>query len=371
MRFFKHIAALIRFMQVPKEKRHIVFYSENGNYWTHFKGIIHLLLQAGDVGVCYITSSANDEGLKLNHPNYSSFVIDDGAMRNWLFENMDAPVFAMTMPDLNQFQVKRSKLKTTKHVYIQHSLVSLHMAYRAGAFDYFDVVCCAGPHHVQELRAIEQQANRPAKTVLEHGYGRLDQLVHEAERRNIKPFDATKTHLDVLIAPSWGPQGAIESGMVQPIIAALLAQGHKVTLRPHPQTIKLAPASFETCLKRFGTNLNFAHESNVSSAESLYKADVMFSDWSGAALEFALAFKKPVVFMDVPIKVNNQDYKAIPLEPFEVSMRNQLGVVWKDGMVLVNILRGLPAIEPEKYVYNLGFSDQIAADYLRELVRTA
>ena len=36
---------------------------------------------------------------------------------------------------------KKSKNKV-HYVYIQHSLVSLHMAYREGAFDHYDYILC-------------------------------------------------------------------------------------------------------------------------------------------------------------------------------------------------------------------------------------
>ena len=64
--------------------------------------------------------------------------------------------FIMTMPDLNQYQVKRSKYPV-HYIYIQHSLVSLHMVCRKGAFDNYDTICCAGPHHVREIRAVEKK----------------------------------------------------------------------------------------------------------------------------------------------------------------------------------------------------------------------
>ena len=35
---------------------------------------------------------------------------------------------------------------------------------------------------------------------------------------------------------------------------------------------------------------------------SLYQSDLMISDWSGVAFEYAFAFNKPVIFCDVPKK---------------------------------------------------------------------
>ena len=53
----------------------------------------------------------------------------------------------------------------------------------------------------------------------------------------------------------------------------------------------------------------------------------MVSDWSGAALEFAFALERPVLFIDVPRKVNNLDYERLENVPLEVSLRDDLGAV--------------------------------------------
>ena len=47
----------------------------------------------------------------------------------------------------------------------------------------------------------------------------------------------------------------------------------------------------------------------------------MVSDWSGAALEYMLALRKPVLYVEVPMKVNNDEYWRIPLEPVEQQLR--------------------------------------------------
>ena len=142
----------------------------------------------------------------------------------------------MTMPDLNQFQVKLSK-HTVHYVYIQHSLNSLHMAYRKGAFDYFDTVFCAGPHHIMEINAMEDYYNLPRKQIVKHGYGRLDSIIEEESKRNRAKRLSARTKR-ILIAPSWGENAAIESGVAEVLIGKLIEQNFHVTLRPHPQTLK-------------------------------------------------------------------------------------------------------------------------------------
>ena len=158
----KHISKAIEFMQLPDDMRKVVFYSEGKSYWPLFKGLVEGIIDHSDLNVCYITSGKDDPGNEYNHNQFSAFITDDGYVRNWLFENMKAKILIMTMPDLNQYQLKKSKY-TIHYIYIQHALMSLHMVYRQGAFDWFDTVFCSGPHHINELRCLEEKYKLPQK----------------------------------------------------------------------------------------------------------------------------------------------------------------------------------------------------------------
>ena len=160
MTFIRHMMDLTSVMRLPRSQRKIVFYSEGKSYWVHLEGILKEFLSQTNIPVCYITSSKDDPGLHYYHPNLKSFKIDEGGCRNWLFKNIDTDLMVMTMPDIETYQVKRSKYPV-HYVYVQHSLVSLHMVYRKGAFDHFDSIFCAGPHHLKEIRATEEKYQLP------------------------------------------------------------------------------------------------------------------------------------------------------------------------------------------------------------------
>ena len=297
--FFSQLWDLISFTQLQKSKKSIVFYSEGRDSWTHLKGLIEEFLKINEVDVCYISSEEDDPGLNLKDSNYRAFCMGSGHMLNWLFLNIETNIMVMTMPDLNSFQLKQSK-HNVHYVYVQHSLVSLHMAYRKGAFEHFQTIFCAGPHHKKELRAIEQTYNQPTKNIVEHGYSRLDSILeldckHTAKNKSIE----SPTH--VLVAPSWGENGIVETIGCR-LVDILLKDGFKVTLRLHPQTIKLANKKVQEIVNKHRTNPLFHLEEKISSYKSLYESSLMISDWSGAALDYALGFKKPVLFIDVPKK---------------------------------------------------------------------
>lgn len=310
-------------MQLDKSERRLVFYSEGKNYWPYLEGLLKQFLSICDIPVCYISSGKDDPGLLYKHPNLKTFRTDEGMFRNYLFEHIDTDVMVMTMPDLHQYQIKRSK-HPVHYVYVQHSLVSLHMTYRKGAFDYFDTIFCSGPHHMKEIRAIESTYNLPKKQLVEHGYARLDSIQAEAQKRNqkLKPHGHPK---HFLVAPSWGENAAIESGKAEKIIDKLMAQGHQVTLRPHPETIKHAKSKVMRIVNQHKKNARFAYEAHVAGQDSLHDSDFMISDWSGAILDYSFGLEKPVLFIDVPRKVNNPEYLDIGIEPFEVSIRHKIG----------------------------------------------
>lgn len=362
--FFSHIKNVIEFAQLPREQRRLVFYSEGKNYWVHLEGLIKEVLATSNIPVCYISSGVDDPGLFLEHPNYRTFKIDESFVRNWLFENIETDVMVMTMPDLHQYQVKRSKYKV-HYVYTQHSLVSFHMVYRKGAFDHYDTIFCAGPHHIKEMRAIEEKYNLPPKNLVEHGYARLDAIIEEAKRRpeKEKPDNVPK---HVLIAPSWGPKGTIESGIGERIVGQLIEQGCIVTLRPHPQTVKFAKKKIDAILKKYGNNTLFSYEANVAGQDSLHESDLMISDWSGAALDYAFGLNKPVLFVDVPKKVNNPDYEDIEIEPLEISIRDTIGNII--NVMNIDVTNNVKQFDCSEWVFEQGSAGIVGCRYLMKLL---
>ena len=372
LKFIRHIKDMIALVQLPKEQRRIVFYSEGKSYWVHLEGILKQFLEQTDTYVCYVSSSADDPGLEIKHPYLQSFIIDQGVVRNWFFENLDTDIMVMTMPDLHQYQVKRSK-HPVHYVYVQHSLVSLHMIYRKGAFDHYDTIFCSGPHHIKEIRAMEKRYKLPEKNIFKHGYGRLDSIIASAASH--KSLKKTNIVPRVLIAPSWGKNALIET-VGNEVVNNLLEAGFHVTLRPHPQTAKLSKKILDNINRTYKNNNNFELEMDISSQESLHHSDLMISDWSGAALDYAFGLERPVLFVDVPRKVNNKEYQELDIEPFEVSIRNKIGeIIVMNELDKINekVHKIIGSIEQykariiamkQKHIFYTSLSDKVGADFL-------
>ena len=371
----KAISGIIDFNNLPRDQRQITFYSEGKNYWPHLEGLLNAVLEQTNFFVSYISSSVDDPGLKVSHSRLKTYFIGFGFIRDYLFKTLDTDIMVMTMPDLHQYQLKRSN-HDVHYLYVQHSLVSLHMIYRHGAFDHYDTICCAGPHHVQEVLAIEKRYNLPPKNIIELGYSRLDSLIKESKcYPKTNNHDEARKFQKVLIAPSWGPEGLIESGLVSRLVDELLKFDHEVVLRPHPQTLKFASNKVEQILNRHNHNPHFYYEDSVADQNSLHQSDIMVSDWSGSALEYAFGLKKPIIFCDVPKKVNNPNYHDIDLVPLEVSIRDKIGTIWDGRSPIINCLKEIGASDKSylqflgnKYVFNIENSCNVFSKKLAELI---
>ena len=348
----------------------MVFYSEGRDYWSYLNGLIKCLIDDYNVHICYLSSSFDDPGIIYDKKNFNAYVIGDGHIRNWVFENLVADVMVMTTPDLHQYQLKRSVNKV-HYIYVQHSLVSLHTIYRDGAFDYFDTIFCGGPHHNKEVREIEKSKNLPKKKLFNHGYSLLDIVKQESKHKN---FEKDRHKINILIAPSWGPDGLIETAGLK-LINLLLACNFDVTLRPHPQTKKLYPSKIQKILEKFSDNDCFSMDKGLDKRDSLYKADLMITDWSGVALDYAFGLNRPVLFIDLPRKINNPSHDKISLDPFEVWIREIVGIVIPmnevskiDKHIKLAMSKKLPKDSFNNYVYNISNSSSIGAKYIYDLV---
>jgi YidC/Oxa1 family membrane protein insertase len=256
---------------------------------------------------------------------------------------------------------------------------STHTSYRPGAFDEFDTILCVGPHHVSEIRRTEEVYGLPPKELIEHGSVKLDTLIAEVgDRAGPRPPSASP---EVLVAPTWGESSLIEQPLGREVISSLLGAGYRTVLRLHPMTVRRLPSLVADLRGTFGQDNRFTIEEEMSATESWLRSDVMVSDWSGAASEYALALFKPVVFIDTPPKIMNPRWSEIGLEPLESRIRSFLGQVAKPtevgdlpshvGMLLreADSVRRRCAWVRRDTVFNVGSSPRVAAQTLIGLGR--
>ena len=323
--FGKERKELEKFNQLDLDERSIVFYSEDISSFVHFEQIIHELTKEMGYQICYVTSAKDDPILNSQNKKIKAFYIGLGATRTKFFMELKAEVLVMTMPSLETYFIKRSRVYPVHYVYVFHSINSTHRNYRKNAFDHFDSIFCTGPHHVKEIIATEQLYNLKRKNLVKCGYGLIDKLQKNKPVKNqeICTKDGRKK---ILVAPSWGKKGLLETKGLK-LVKILLDAGYHVTVRPHPMTVRKWPKIIKTIKNEFKNNSNFEMETDVSSFESIYSTYGLISDWSGIGFEYAFVCERPVIYVDVPHKNNNPDYNKIPYEPLESSIRNLIGKV--------------------------------------------
>ena len=333
---------LEKFNKLDLDERSIVFYSEDISSFIHFEQIIHELTEKMGYQICYVTSAKDDPILTSQNKRIKAFYIGLGAIRTKFFMELKAELLVMTMPSLETYFIKRSRVHPVHYVYVFHSIVSSHTIYRKGAFDHFDSIFCTGPHHVEEIKATERLYNLNHKNLVECGYGLLDKL------QKSKPLQNQEMHTKdgrkrILVAPSWGKKGLLETKGLE-LVKILLDAGYHVTVRPHPMTIRKWPKIIKTIKNEFKDNTNFEMETDVSSFESLYSTYGLISDWSGIGFEYAFVCERPVLYIDGFPKINNPSYDKIPCKPLEVSIRNLIGKV-----ISPNELKSIPKIIESTY----------------------
>ena len=339
---------LEKFNELDLDERSIVFYSEDISSFVHFEQIIYELTEKMGRQICYVTSAKDDPMLTSQNKRIKAFYIGLGAIRTKFFMELKADILVMTMPNLETYFIKRSKVYPVHYVYIFHSIVSTHTIYRKGAFDHYDSIFCTGPHHIEEITATESVYSLKHKNLVEHGYGLLDKLQKNKPLKDQKNYTNDEKK-KIIIAPSWGKKGLLETKGIE-LVKILLDAGYHVTVRPHPMTIRKWPKKIKAIKNEFDNEPNFEMETDVSSFESIYSAYGLISDWSGIAIEYAFVCEMPVFYIDVSQKINNSSYNKIQCNPLEFSIRNLIGKI-----ISPNDLSSLPKVIESTYEENNNF----------------
>lgn len=361
-----------RFFSVAN--KHLVFYSEKSGFYKYFQDVIEYLLAHSNVIIHYVTSDPKDQIFELakTQPHIRPYYIGEKRLIT-LMMKMDADMVVMTMPDLENFHIKRSYVrKDVEYVYMFHGPLSMHMAMRKGCVDHFDTIFSVGPHTTREVRKIEEIYELPQKSIVECGYCALEHM-----RKSYLEFPKkdNDSEINVLIAPSWQAGNIMEKDIVG-ILDSLSDENFTVTVRPHPQYLKLYPQNITKLEQQYKERGNIRFQTDFSDDSTLFNADVLISDWSGIAYEFAFATEKPVLFIDTPMKVMNPEYSRLGITPLEITLRNEVGKslgeeeLSKAAQAVRELIddRGYYAQKSkalrEQYFYNFGRSGEVGAKYI-------
>lgn len=353
--------------------KHLVFYSESSGFYKYYKGIIEYILKNTNIAVHYITSDPNDQvfAISQSQPRLKPYYIAEKRLIT-LMMKLDCDVMVMTMPDIENFHIKRSYVrKDIEYVYVPHCIDSINMTMRTGAVDHYDSVLCVGKHQKEEITNTEAVYGLPHKTLVDWGYTLLDEMraQYAASAHEDKPWKK------ILIAPSWQKDNIVDS-CLEEILDTLKGRGYQITVRPHPQEVRLKQAYMEQLEAKYAADRDVEIQTDFSSNSTVFEADLLITDWSGITYEYAFTTLRPVLFIDTPMKVMNPEYEKINTPPINIWMREVIGAVVKPDELeklpeaVERLLSGRDEYRERidrfvhEYVYNLGNSGEVGAKYI-------
>lgn len=359
--------------------KHLVIYSEKSGFYKYYESLIQELLNRSNIVIHYITNDPNDRIFELaeTEKRIKPYYIGLKKMIP-LMMKMEADIVVMTTPDLNKYYIKRSLMKKDiEYIYVPHDMMSVHMGFREGALDAFDTIFCTGSHVDREVRATEKVYGLPEKKLVHFGYPLADQLIEagEAEWKNRVAGEKK----EILIAPSWQEDNLLDS-CIDTLIEKLYCEEYHITVRPHPEYVKRFGPKMQAIVDKYqhmvGDKLSF--ELDFTHNKSVYSSDLLITDWSGIALEYCFATKRPAMFVNTKIKCMNPNWKKIDCTPVEISLRDRVGVsvdkeklsscdeIVKDLLnrseeyktIITDVLNG--------HLYNIGTAGAAGANYILE-----
>lgn len=353
--------------------KHLVFYSESSGFYKYYKGIIEYILKNTNIAVHYITSDPNDQvfAISQSQPRLKPYYIAEKRLIT-LMMKLDCDVMVMTMPDIENLHIKRSYVrKDIEYVYVPHCIDSINMTMRTGAVDHYDSVLCVGKHQKEEITNTEAVYGLPHKTLVDWGYTLLDEMraQYAASAHEDKPGKK------ILIAPSWQKDNIVDS-CLEEILDTLKGRGYQITVRPHPQEVRLKQAYMEQLEAKYAADRDVEIQTDFSSNSTVFEADLLITDWSGITYEYAFTTLRPVLFIDTPMKVMNPEYEKINTPPINIWMREVIGAVVKPDELeklpeaVERLLSGRDEYRERidrfvhEYVYNLGNSGEVGAKYI-------
>lgn len=358
---------------LSSEGKRVVFYSERSGFYKYFKNVIEEIVACSSIAIHYVTSDPNDEIFNRDEKQIVPYYIGEKKLIS-LFMRMDADIVVMTMPDLDNYHIKRSLVrKDIEYIFMPHWLTSVSMVVRKGAIDNFDTVFCVGPHWVEEIRATERVYGLKPKWLIECGYGVIEDLIDMYQGLELNQQKKPQ----ILIAPSWQEDNIMDS-CIDELLESLMNERYRIIVRPHPEYIKRYRNRIEKFQEKYKEKLDedFILQLDFSSNRTVFESDLVITDWSTVAHEFSYATKKPCIFIDTKMKVMNPEYEAIRMTPIDISLRNEIGTSIKIAQVrnsaakvdeLLNesdrYKERITAIV-DKYVYPLGKSGEVGAKYI-------
>lgn len=299
------------------KRRRFVFYSEGKQYWNVFRPVLEELARRG-IPASYYTSDRDDPGLQSGLEGLDARFIGVANTAFRTLNLLEAETCVTTTPGLDVFQFRRSP-GVTRHVHILHAPTDPTL-YKLFSFDYYDALLLTGPYQEPQIRRIEEKRDIKPKKLPVVGCTYLDVLAARLEAGEVQKRDGA-----ILVAPSWGANGILKRFGLD-LLVPLARTGLPVIIRPHPQSsiseAKLL-ASLETSLSAY-PNVEWNYERE--NLDTLARADVLISDFSGIIFDFAFLFGRPILYPSFEFDYRPYDASDLDEEPWTFQTLRRIGI---------------------------------------------
>ena len=302
-------------------KPKFVFFSENKSYQKYLKPIIHTLILNNTYQVYYLSIDKDD---KISDKRVSNYFIHP-LLINFIFNNIKAENIFLTLTDLGNNLIKKTK-NIDNYIYYFHSPVSTTKNYTPKAFDNYDVIMCNGQYQVDEIRSREHLKKLNKKKLIPSGYFYFDHL--------IKNINQNINCNEILIAPSWNKniRNSINVNFIE-LIDTLIKKNFKVIFRPHPEHFKRSMNILDNIKKRFSGE-SFKFDVDANNIKSMERSKCLITDNSGIAIEYVLAIKRPVLYLNEHDKIHNSNFEMFKnLEPMEDAIKKNFGYTFNRNQI--------------------------------------
>tara|TARA_B100000989_G_scaffold291154_1_gene265292 strand:+ start:4192 stop:5169 length:978 start_codon:yes stop_codon:yes gene_type:complete len=293
-KIFLDILKILKFKKKEKLYKRI-FFCENKFIFNYIKQYIDKKKS------CLVSY----EKLDLDDDNYYYF--ENNFFLEFFFYILKIKYFYTSTPNIGENICRKSILKRTKYIYLQHSSVGLINAYDKNAFINFDAVNVINKYQIYDVLNINKYFKKKIK-------------LFKSKPNYLKNiYIQTDEKYDLLIAPTWNTN-FYEDHFLFNLIEVLNENKIYYRFRPHPMSIK----KYEFDLKFYKEKkINFDNSTNLN----LFSFENLITDWSGIMFEFFyLKQKKPLLIDTYEKKINKlniiNNYKSM-----ENLLRGEIGII--------------------------------------------
>ena len=354
-------------------KAKIIIYGEDKRYYNVFKPIIEELINL-EIPTIYYSSSYDDKIFEIKSDFLKSEFIGTGNKAYAKLNFIEADICLMTTPNLDVFQLKRSK-GVKKYVHITHSSAETS-TYCLYSLDFFDAVFLNGEHQIRDIRELENKRNTIIKDLYVVGNPYLDELSKMKETIT-KENNNKKT---ILIAPSWG-MNCLFRRFGENLLDNIVNSDYNIIIRPHPQSLISDKDIIDKFQNRYKDKNNVEWDFNRVNIYSLSKADIMLSDFSGVIFDYAFLFEKPVIIPSFTFDKRGTDaieideevwtFETIPKISFKLDENNfsNISQIIEDSINNETLKNNILKAKEEAYMYE-GQASKRAAQFLKDMLIT-